>query len=168
MYVFPKKVTFVASALKAVFPAPTVDGFHRFRNTWLSLWGIVCHKKFNSLFWIKVCPPPPKKKRLKNSRSAPANHICVKPHGGGGLLNGIQFWGLSVRYILTKEWPTIGYKLPIMNYKKWSIVMCLSYGRSINLPEDCFIERKRNLVLGHDILPRQRSLFAMLLSWLVL
>ena len=50
------------SARKAVFPAPTAIGVHRLRNTWLSLWEVICHKRFNSPFWTKVWIPPPRRK----------------------------------------------------------------------------------------------------------
>ena len=39
-----------ASARKAVFPAPTTTGVHRLRNTWSSLWEVICHKKVQQSF----------------------------------------------------------------------------------------------------------------------
>ena len=48
-----------ASARKAVFPAPTATGFHRLRNTWSSLWEVICHKKFQQYFLNQRLPPPP-------------------------------------------------------------------------------------------------------------
>ena len=38
------------SARKAVFPAPTTTGVHRLRNTWSSLWEVICHKKVQQSF----------------------------------------------------------------------------------------------------------------------
>ena len=46
------------SSRKAVFPSPMASGVHRLRNTWSSLWEVICHKKkFNSPFWTNVWTP---------------------------------------------------------------------------------------------------------------
>ena len=47
-------------------PAPTATGVHRLRNTWSSLWEVICQKKHNSPFWTKCWTPP-----IKIPRSAP-------------------------------------------------------------------------------------------------
>ena len=48
------------SARKAVSPAPTATGVYRLRNTWSSLWEVICHKKVKQYFLNqRLIPPPP-------------------------------------------------------------------------------------------------------------
>ena len=47
-----------ASARKAVFPAPTATGsVHRLRNTWSSLWEVICHTKVQQSFLNQSLDP---------------------------------------------------------------------------------------------------------------
>ena len=47
----------LASARKAVFPTSTATGVHRLRNTWSSLWEVICHKKVQQPFLNQSLDP---------------------------------------------------------------------------------------------------------------
>ena len=48
-----------ASARKTVFPAPTATVVHRLRNTWSSLWEVICRKIVQQPFLNQNLDPPP-------------------------------------------------------------------------------------------------------------
>ena len=49
------------------------------RDWWEGMWGaVICHKKFNSPFRTKVCPPPPTPP-IKTSRGSAPAKSSVEP-----------------------------------------------------------------------------------------
>ena len=84
---------YLASAHKAVFPAPTATSFDILGNMWSSLWEVICHKQVQRSFLNQsMDPPPPKQKFLESptwqgvepfysnqASTHQSNHKCKEP-----------------------------------------------------------------------------------------
>ena len=73
-----------ASARKAVFTAQTATGVHRLRNSWSSLWEVICPKKVQQSFLHQSLHPPIKRSWIRPCKN-PTVGLKIRvqmPHPG--------------------------------------------------------------------------------------